>query len=422
MKNFTKKITIALFTLLSVTSCVGINNNYPESEQNVSVHSTNSRRDITAIVKNANAEYEKRNPELIKLKYKYMSESAFAFYRATAYIFYNDLASEKKISGINIPLQGDLHLENMGTYQTGTKKISYDLNDFDDAFTGPYTWDLIRCTVSIHLAAAEAGMDKDTRMKLVEDFLEGYNNALNYLQKNPALLSQPLENKFLSKHSADIVGKVSGYPYGQFLSEITANGKLIRNEKLKPVSKEIADSVIKGMTAYSSRNKTAFKVKDIAGYVSGKGSLGRYRYAVLVEGASNRSDDDIVLDIKEGVQPSIASISGSLAGNQAERIIKSTKYFVPSSEPYLGTINIGSNPFFVRQLLPNQKVELGKLNKKSEFKEHLDTVSIIVARAHARSGKTLQIINDLPQYLDKIQNFSQDYYKQVNKDFDEFKN
>lgn len=423
-----KKIaTVVISSFLLLTSCSEEVTSLNQLQQvNIESKSGSYQRDVISIIKKANQEYEKRDPEIIKLKYKAMRDSAFAFYRTTGYLFYSDIKNIPSLSSnIKIPIYGDLHLENIGTYHTSAGIVSFDLNDFDDSSTGPYTWDLARCAVSIFLASDENDMDKDTRKELSDGFINDYIDALKNIRSNTSLLSQPVNYKNLTKHAANLVDDVASYSYSKFLAEITSNGNFKFNDKFIPVSNDVAKSVITAINNYASgKNKLQnfYRVKGIAYHISGKASLGRYRYAVLVEGQTAGNEDDIILEMKESSQPSISGALGIVSGNQAQRVIQSEKYFLVSPDPFLGLANINNLNFFVRRILPDDKVELTKLNKKSEFRDFLSTVALITARAHARSGKTSQILTESDNLNNKITSFAENYAKQVKDDYEVFRN
>ena len=121
----------------SLLSCQTHNANYqaafnaPRSALTTQFRAQGSR-DLMGLIQRFHANLVQRDPALIQLKYQAMAEDPFAFYRATAFLFYNDLKSETALkAGVTVPLQGDFHLENMGTYRTSQGTFAYDLNDFD---------------------------------------------------------------------------------------------------------------------------------------------------------------------------------------------------------------------------------------------------------------------------------------------------
>jgi uncharacterized protein (DUF2252 family) len=84
-----------------------------------------------------------------------MASDPFAFYRGSACLFYADVgeladpwADERTR---RVWIQGDLHAENFGTYLNDLGVLIFDVNDFDEAYLGHFTWDLQRFAASMAL-------------------------------------------------------------------------------------------------------------------------------------------------------------------------------------------------------------------------------------------------------------------------------
>ncbi len=76
-----------------------------------------------------------------------MAADPFAFYRGSAPLFYADVdAARRPVGGRRarrrVWIQGDLHAENYGTYMDSAGVLVFDVNDFDEAYLGHFTWDL----------------------------------------------------------------------------------------------------------------------------------------------------------------------------------------------------------------------------------------------------------------------------------------
>ena len=50
-------------------------------------------------------------------------------------------------------IQGDLHAENFGTYLDAGGRLVFDVNDFDEAYLGHWTWDVMRFCASLACSA-----------------------------------------------------------------------------------------------------------------------------------------------------------------------------------------------------------------------------------------------------------------------------
>ncbi len=101
------------------------------------------------------------DPDAFRTKFRKMAADPFAFYRGSACVFYADVAeredpwADERTSRVWI--QGDLHAENFGTYMDGSGILIFDVNDFDEAFVGHFTWDLQRFAASVALIVLAEG-------------------------------------------------------------------------------------------------------------------------------------------------------------------------------------------------------------------------------------------------------------------------
>ncbi|PKL74719.1 MAG: hypothetical protein CVV27_19055, partial [Candidatus Melainabacteria bacterium HGW-Melainabacteria-1] len=338
-------------------------------------------RDPMPLIRQFHAPLIARNPELVQLKYQAMAADPFAFYRATAFLFYSDLKAETALSQApRVPLQGDFHLENMGTYLSSDGRFGYDLNDFDEAVSGPAGWDLARLAVSIHLAADMTGFGFKDRQKLIGHFLGAYQAQLQKIQRQPALLQQLLDERYLDEKAAKQVVKAREFSRVAWLTEMVQGRGFALNDKVRPISPAERQAVAAALQAYagSRREGTAFfALKDAASRIAGKGSLGRYRYLALIEGRSPAPVDDLILEIKEAIVPSASYAGVSRSRNEAERIVMAFRSALPGVDPLLGSTSLktpaGVLPAYVRELLPKETVNLEKLNKTKEYEGMLNS-------------------------------------------------
>ena len=122
-------------------------------------------------------------PQSRRVKYKKMIASPFAFFRGTNHLFWNDFANDIRLTQFGnaqtrIWIQGDLHAENFGTYDTAQGTIVYDLNDFDEAVIADYQYDLWRMAVSIVLIARQQRIDVSSQKNILDAFAQSYLKAL----------------------------------------------------------------------------------------------------------------------------------------------------------------------------------------------------------------------------------------------------
>lgn len=392
--------------------------------ESLSYRTSQSPRDPVDLIQRYHRELFQRAPEQIRLKYQAMAESPFAFYRATAFLFYFDMARQGLLSSsLKIWIQGDFHLENMGTYRTASGRYSYDLNDFDEATQAPYTWELARMAVSVQLAAAESKFTPAQRQELVRHFLNRYLYHLQQVAQQPEILARPIASSELSEKPAKQVAQAAHFERAAYLETMVQNAKLRLSEKMQAVTPSERQALEAALTAYAQKRKeglTFFRLKDVATRIAGKGSLGRYRYVALVEGPSENPWDDVLLELKEAAAPASEAFMPSRS-NPAIRIVQAFYYFLPEADPYLGDSRLFNLPVYVRELLPKETVNLKKLNTIDEYQAFLDTVALIAARAHARSGQVSRIQAESPQWLSRLPAWSEQYVLQVFSDWQVFR-
>ena len=118
--------------------------------------STEPRADfIIDVLSREFGELMAQDPAAFRRKFRKMAASPFAFYRGSAALFYADMTGtyaddsflDERTSRVWI--HGDLHAENFGTYMNSSGQLVFNVNDFDEAYVGPFSWDLERFAASV---------------------------------------------------------------------------------------------------------------------------------------------------------------------------------------------------------------------------------------------------------------------------------
>jgi hypothetical protein len=112
-------------------------------------------------------------------KHQQMAADAFTFLRATFYRWSElwpeelpDLTEAPRLLAV-----GDVHVENYGTWRDTEGRLVWGVNDFDEAATLPYTFDLVRLATSAGLAAAEGHLTINLK-EACASILGGYSASL----------------------------------------------------------------------------------------------------------------------------------------------------------------------------------------------------------------------------------------------------
>ena len=132
---------------------------------------------IVEVLSDAFADLIEADERAFRHKFRKMAADPFAFYRGSAPLFYADVDQLEDPwvdeAASRVWIQGDLHAENYGTYMDASGVLVFDVNDFDEAYLGHYTWDLQRMAASLALLGFSKALSDDH----VRDLIEGYAKA-----------------------------------------------------------------------------------------------------------------------------------------------------------------------------------------------------------------------------------------------------
>src|SRR5215471_17225963 len=88
-----------------------------------------------------------RVPELVPVRHGRMLVSPFTYFRGAALPMAADLATTPA-SGLRAQLCGDAHLANFGAFASPSRRLVFDVNDFDETLPGPFEGDVKRLAAS----------------------------------------------------------------------------------------------------------------------------------------------------------------------------------------------------------------------------------------------------------------------------------
>ena len=124
----------------------------------------------------------KADPAAFRSKFRKMAADPFAFYRGSACIFYADVTDGRVDADDpwtdertrRVWIQGDLHCQNFGTYMDSSGVLVFDVNDYDEAYVGHYTWDLQRLAASLALLGFGKALSDATIERMIRTVSDSY--------------------------------------------------------------------------------------------------------------------------------------------------------------------------------------------------------------------------------------------------------
>jgi uncharacterized protein (DUF2252 family) len=375
-------------------------------------------------------------PEMVKLKYKAMTENPFRFFRGTCHLFYEDLSRVSDFpESPAVWICGDLHLENFGSFKANNRMEYFDLNDFDESILGPALWELVRVLTSIYVALDLLGIKQKSIQEIGKLFLQSYVNTLKsvkarYIDPRTAtgLVRSFLKSASVLNEKA-LLNKATYLSEGKYLIKINNQTHFKLNKKLK----NHLSLAIKDWISKSKLFPDNYKILDVVFRVAGTGSIGLNRYMFLLQNKTNRSKFlfiEMKSSSKSSLSPFIKTEQPEWA-SEAERVIKIKFRMQNVSPALLGTIKFSDQDYIIQEMQPTaDKINFETMpGKKADVTQVLMDMAILTASAQLRSSGTEgSAINDelmafasRNDWQDYLLTYAGGYAIQVVKDYNTFR-
>ncbi|MCX2179313.1 DUF2252 domain-containing protein [Streptomyces sp. SKN60] len=331
---------------------------------------------ILAVFDTAFGELLAADPAAFKVKFRKMAGSAFAFYRGTACLFYKDLEREAhggpyldERTG-RVWIHGDLHAENFGTYMDANGRLIFNVNDFDEAYVGPFTWDLKRLAASLALIGYAKALSDDQITHLVRVFAAGYRERIHDLATGAkgdevpgftletadgALLGALREARSLTRFGLlDSMTEIREYE-----RRFAAGGGAIELDAATRYKVLAAfDGYLETLPESSLARPDSYRVKDVVGRRGiGIGSAGLPSYNILLEGNSDALENDVVIYMKQAQTPAVsrhvtdAAVRGYFH-HEGHRTVISQRALQAHADPWLGWTELDGTGQLVAEVSP----------------------------------------------------------------------
>ncbi|MGZ8817386.1 MAG: DUF2252 domain-containing protein [Mycobacterium sp.] len=346
------------------------------------------------------------DPDAFRTKFRKMAAEPFAFYRGSACLFYADVAerterwADERTSRVWI--QGDLHAENFGTYMDGAGILIFDVNDFDEAFVGHFTWDLQRFAASVALMCWQKALSDEEIKALIETFVRAYIDQVRWFTEvdDDASFSLNLATARGAVRTTLRSARLS--TRSQMLNRMTRVDDSDRRFRDLPGVRRLDDAEREKVTEAFGRYletipKTkrfrgiAYDVKDVIGKSGmGIGSAGLPAYTVLIEGFNQALDNDAVLS-KQGdiAAPSRVVDDSEVRGyfiHHGHRTAVSQRALQAHADPLLGYTDVDGVGFVVSEISPyDADLDWGELTEPDELAEVIEQLGQAVAKVHCVS-------------------------------------
>lgn len=409
-----------------------------------------AQRDPLAVLQQQD---ERRQPDLVPIRYARMSASPFAFLRGSAAVMVADIG-HAPVTGLRVQAIGDAHLSNFGVFGTPERRLVFDVNDFDETLPAPWEWDVKRLVASAVVAAEENGARRKDALEIAQAAAAGYRRALRVFAADPTLgvwyAHLDVEDlmdahgkkkdrardarrltRIRKQTSTKVVGKLAEVVDGRLrFKSLPPLVTPLRDLVDAAQAERYAELIKQGYAAYKTSLAPErqlllerYRMVDMARKVVGVGSVGTRCLIALMLGRDE--NDPLVLQLKEANHSVLEPYSGPSAyENQGERVVVGQRLVQAAGDIFVGWSSFAADEerhYYWRQLKDMKATaEIGALDARS-LKQYLGACAWCLAHAHARSGDPIAIstyLGDGSAFDKALASFGAAYADQTRADWE----
>ena len=370
-----------------------------------------TRRDlIIGVLDDAFAPLMKASPQAFRGKFRKMASDPHSFYRGSACLFYADVTEEEDPysddrSGA-IWVHGDLHVENFGTYLNSDGRLVFDVNDFDEAYLGHFTWDLQRFAASLALVGWQKALPEGDVRQLIGKYVRAYLSQVDAYRKSE-------DDDDFALHLENTTGPVKGalvsarcQRRADLLDKTTVLADGVRafagDRSVRRLAKTEEKKVVAAFERYLETiphdkrfdRELFYELRDVVGKSGfGIGSAGLPAYNVLVEGYSQALDNDVILSMKQANIPAVSRFvdSGTVDAyfeNEAHRTVVSQRALQVHTDPLLGHTTLDGVGYVVSEVSPYEvDLDWSDLTEPDDIAEVVGLLGRATAKIHCASDE-----------------------------------
>jgi uncharacterized protein (DUF2252 family) len=364
---------------------------------------------IVDVLEEAFDELMQADPQAFRVKFRKMAADPFAFFRGSACLFYADVTkmrnkwTDDRTSSIWI--QGDLHVENFGTYMNSNGRLVFDINDFDEAYIGHFTWDLRRFVASLALMGWQKALPESAVRALIAKYIRAYLSQVNhYLKSDADDFALHLDNT--TGPILDVLLDARGYTRASMLDAMTQIDDHVRvfreDTTVRRLGREERSKTLRAFEDYLEtipENKKVerdlfYDVRDVVGKSGfGIGSAGLPAYNVLVEGYTQALDNDVVLSMKQANVPALSKFADTEQVEQyfqheGHRTVVSQRALQVHTDPLLGYTSIDGVGYVIDELSPYEAdLDWSSINEPADMAQVVEMLGRATAKVHCASDE-----------------------------------
>jgi uncharacterized protein (DUF2252 family) len=364
---------------------------------------------IVDVLGDAFAPLMEADPVAFRGKYRTMASDPHAFYRGTACLFYADVTAREDPfcddrSG-RIWIHGDLHVENFGTYLNDDGRMVFDINDFDEAYLGRFTWDLQRFAASLALVGWQKALPEEDVRRLVGRYVRAYLSQVDgYRRADDDDYALHLDNTEGPIHAALVDARLRRRAdLLDDLTLVTDGTRMFRDDHgVRSLGRRERAKVVGAYERYvesipeakRSGRELFYDLRDVVGKSGfGIGSAGLPAYNLLIEGYSQALDNDVVLSMKQANVPAVSRFVDSAEvdryfDHEGHRTAVSQRALQVHTDPLLGHTVLDGTGYVVSEHSPYEvDLDWSNITEPDEIAAVVDLLGRATAKIHCASDQ-----------------------------------
>jgi len=334
-----------------------------------------------------------RPTRLAEVRNLKMARSAHAYVRGSTVKFYEWLehSADSVPHGPPVWICGDCHLGNLGPLADRKGRVAVQIRDLDQTVIGNPAHDIVRLGLSLASAARGSDLPGVTTARILEQLMAGYEGALAgdfdhegektlRPESISGLLNRSVRRRWRHLASERLDTVKPTVPLGKKFWALS------KDERAALADLFATEDMHAMITSLQSRDDhDPVTLVDAAYWVKGCSSLGRLRYAGMLQVGEGDGASLCLVDIKEAVTTAAPRAPDAvMPRDNAVRVVTGAKALSPNLGNRMIAARLLGKPVVVRELMPQDlKLEVSRLTQKKAM-ALAAYLGGVVGKAHGR--------------------------------------